>query len=431
MTVRDLLLAASGYAAPSSTWINKLAGGTSPMLFTVAIAASGDVYVSGYDDDSNRNAVLIKFNQYGVLQWQKTLTATSHQQTKALAVDGNGDILIAGSDAGSSRTMLIARYSPDGTLISQQKSYTGTASATDIRCAASTVYDYNGAGAPAHLHDVVVVGFFTVTSYSAEAVMYKINLSGMFYRINLSGAVSVPDWFLSCAVDAATGDIFACGQTTPASYATGLITKYSAAGVLQWQRTLSLASTQVYAWGIALDSSANVYVGTENGTLVKYNSSGTLQWQRTLTGPGAYLSINSVAADASGNVYAFGYYYNSGWNTLFIAKYNSSGTIQWQRKITGTSGTVDAKSISLGPNNNFVIAAILNSSVPVVLSLPTDGSKTGTYDIATYATSSMTDAAGALTGATPTLTEGTFSDTFSTESYTDTSTSFTSTRTTI
>ena len=112
-------------------------------------------------------------------------------------------------------------------------------------------------------------------------------------------------------------------------------------------------SSNDYAYGVATDSSGNVYVaGGTNGGLdgntnagntdlfvVKYNSSGTKQWTNQL-GSSSRDSANGVTTDSSGNVYVAGGTYggldgntSAGVNDLFVVKYNSSGTKQWTNQL--------------------------------------------------------------------------------------------------
>ena len=67
--------------------------------------------------------------------------------------------------------------------------------------------------------------------------------------------------------------------------------------------------------GIGVDSSDNIYnwLSYSGGDMIvtKYNSSGTIQWQRTLGDPTVYedtaTSSNSISIDSSDNIYiAFG-----------------------------------------------------------------------------------------------------------------------------
>ena len=108
-------------------------------------------------------------------------------------------------------------------------------------------------------------------------------------------------------------------------------------------------SSNDYAYGVATDLSGNVYVaGGTNGGLdgntnagsndlfvVKYNSGGTKQWTKQLGGSAREYAYG-VATDSSGNVYMTGFIINggldgntsAGYYDLFVVKYNSSGTKQ-------------------------------------------------------------------------------------------------------
>lgn len=105
---------------------------------------------------------------------------------------------------------------------------------------------------------------------------------------------------------------------------------------------------------IQQDSSGNVYVGgyvdTGSGTqpfVAKYNSSFTVQWQRTLPA-GANDETGGVAVDTSGNVYfAAGVSIGGAGYVIRLIKFNSSGTVQWKRDITA-AGYVTTKFLAIG-----------------------------------------------------------------------------------
>lgn len=108
-----------------------------------------------------------------------------------------------------------------------------------------------------------------------------------------------------------------------------------------------------------VDSSGNLYIcGYTNGYspgpsgnyadmyIAKYNSSGVIQWQRTLgsgeSGPGNEYG-NGITTDSSGNVYITGIqgYSSTTGQTyeLLLVKYNPSGNLMWSRRLVGsTSG---------------------------------------------------------------------------------------------
>jgi hypothetical protein len=147
--------------------------------------------------------------------------------------------------------------------------------------------------------------------------------------------------------------------------------------------------------GIVTDSSNNVYVtgyanysGTYDMYIAKFNSSGTVQWQQRFYSASTDY-IHGITLDTSGNVYIVGESDVGGNYNIIIAKYNNSGTIQWQRSLSGAS-----------IENGYGIA--VDSSANVYI---TGNSNTGgTYDliIAKYDTSGTIQWQRKLTGVTGT-----------------------------
>jgi gliding motility-associated-like protein len=105
-----------------------------------------------------------------------------------------------------------------------------------------------------------------------------------------------------------------------------------------------------YFKGTAQFGSLSVSSTTANATdifLVKYDSTGTPLWARKAGGAGTDYGYG-IAVDSGGNAFITGQYGSTatfgtltidavGGNDAFIAKYNSSGTVQWVNRIAGTS----------------------------------------------------------------------------------------------
>ena len=108
------------------------------------------------------------------------------------------------------------------------------------------------------------------------------------------------------------------------------------------------------SYGVSADGLGNVYIsgytygslggpnaGSDDAFVSKYDAAGTLQWTRQL-GTSAIDRSYGVSADGLGNVYISGYTSgslggpNAGGNDAFVSKYDAAGTLQWTRQL-GTS----------------------------------------------------------------------------------------------
>ena len=108
-------------------------------------------------------------------------------------------------------------------------------------------------------------------------------------------------------------------------------------GAPYWIGTLDTSGGN-RGYGVAVDYAGNVsFAGITTGPILevaRYNTSGTIQWQRKLT-PTSGLSYGyGVGVDGVGNVYVAGY--GTSYTTI-TAKYSPSGNIQWQRGAIATS----------------------------------------------------------------------------------------------
>jgi hypothetical protein len=176
-----------------------------------------------------------------------------------------------------------------------------------------------------------------------------------------------------CGVAAVGTDIYVSGQNN--TNFTCTVTKISSAGAITWQRKISLTgSTGVSIYGgdlivgnLAADSSGNLYVtgtitnsgGVGDGFLIKYNSSGTLQWQRKINAASGQ-SVNNmrVAIDSTGaDIYISASWTKSSAGATGLVKYNSSGTLQWQRMLfTGSFNNVNASAVRVDSAGNVYVA---------------------------------------------------------------------------
>jgi hypothetical protein len=106
--------------------------------------------------------------------------------------------------------------------------------------------------------------------------------------------------------------------------------------------------------------------------------SGNILWQRKLFSS-VSVSAGPITLDADSNVYVSGVSNNKG----FFVKYNSSGVLQWQRFISTSTGTISFLRHEMRGTENVHIrvrfSGNINNKESMILSLPQDGSVTGSY----------------------------------------------------
>lgn len=117
------------------------------------------------------------------------------------------------------------------------------------------------------------------------------------------------------------------------------LTKYSTAGMRQWQRALT-PSVFFYGGGISADTSGNVYLaGSSDFDLLvrKYNAAGALSWSYQPRLAGTAENAFDVVARTTGELYAVGATdgkvngKNGGGYDAFLFRLNGQGGKVWSR----------------------------------------------------------------------------------------------------
>ena len=270
---------------------------------------------------------------------------------RGVAVASSGNIYIVGN---ISAFMLIAKYNSSGTL--QWQRSLGSVSLPEEGWAIAIDPSEN----------VYITGYVDVVGQANNVIIAKYNTSGTIqWQKQLAGVGTRNDYGTSIAVDSAS-NVYVNAYSN-ASAGGGnfdfLTFKLDSSGNMSWQRSLSGSggTSSDFGIGIALDSASNVYVtgysdnnSTYDLVLAKYNTTGTLQWQRVLGNNfGGSDAGNSVAVDSAGNIFVAGFTNGIG---ILVAKYNSSGAIQWQRSLTG-SAIIFGTGIAVDSSNNAYVTA--------------------------------------------------------------------------
>jgi cysteine-rich repeat protein len=365
-------------------WIRQFGTSVDDQGYGVSVDPSGNVLVAGYttgalpgqSSGGGEDAFVAKYSSSGTLQWVRQLGTSGTDRAVDLVVDSNGNPYVAGNTDGTfpgqttGGDAFVARFDDSGTL--QWTSQLGVNGFAGVQ--GMGVDSAGNAYVAGHTN-----GTFSGQSSAGDFDVFigKFDASGTFQWVRQVGT-TVGDYVLEAAADS-VGNAYIVGYTTGAFSGSeggndAFVMKYNSSGVLQWVRQLGTSATD-YGRGVGTDSNGNVYVtgntiGTFSGQssagvsdtfLAKYSSSGALQWTRQF-GTSQGDSGLAVSVDASGNAHVTGYtlgafpsYSNAGLYDVFAAKYNSSGTLQWTRQF-GTTGYDAGNRVHVDANGVVCIA---------------------------------------------------------------------------
>ena len=347
----------------------------------LTLDSQANCYVTGWFDGTNNfggvtltnqsiggsDIFVAKYNANGTLQWAQRAGGSAGETNtgRVIGVDTNGNVYVAGHvygpaffgsfniPASSYQNFFLAKYNSAGAIQWVQQSVAGY----EIRCKGLAVDGAGNSYALLYLLDdgPVTLGTTNVNNpsgYASSLVFVKYDNTGAVQWAQLLGAPSASSDTSGCAVAADTaGNVYVCGlfeasimigTTNLTGSATSwniFIAKFNNSGALTWVQQPTGGNPRAGV-GVAVDRAGNVYVAgqftntinfggisvtnlsatNECGFVAKYSSSGVVQWANQ-----ASVTYSDVALDGQTNVYAAGLLNSN----AAIAKYTPAGTLQW------------------------------------------------------------------------------------------------------
>ena len=336
-----------GAEAPESAWLLVYGWSTAgydpdtSIGYGIDFDSSDNIYIFGRnspEDWSDKNSLVAKFNYEGENQWLRTIdTGVDDNFAQGGVVDSSdGSLYVTGSSNLTStntyKSALTVKLDTDGALL-WSRALTGTDSGSSSRMA----LDSSG--------NVYIVG----TTQTNSTLLAKYNSSGTLQWTKSYDYGNSGTYLAGIAINS-SDEIYCVGAGKDSGAGSGehysIIHKYDTSGNLSFQKSYGL---NIGMSNIKFDSSGNFYVigshgstsaiGYRDGFIAKFNSSGVLQWDRTFgkfsSSYNITFSFSGIDIDSSDNIFisASEYFYLSGARSPgWVLKYNTGGTLQWAHR---------------------------------------------------------------------------------------------------
>ncbi len=376
-------LAADGYGKSNipvtyPTWYNKysnLANFQSQMSF---VDSSGNVYQYLTSAASSVFGFgFVKFNNTGDVQFQRTVTTNGSSRyftpgTKTAAANNSALWTVVNDDPlnnGTNFALNLIKYDLNGVLQWNRRiNFNATGRESQVRLAV----DSSG-------------NSWIATGNGTNLLIFKHDTNG---NLTFQSQVANIPTCNAVTCDGA-GSFYVVGNVTTSNSL--YVMKLNSAGALQWRGNFTATGFTVPSINAICVTSggavglAGVYTSgvTQIGLMMTLTNTGTFNWARSTS------SVNNmygVITDSSNNFYFTGT--TSAGTQSALIKYNSTGTIQFQRQLGGT-GTL-TRDVSINSTSLYIYTTMFPSTANVgLVSLPVDGTKTGTYATLSYSTSSF------------------------------------------
>jgi copper(I)-binding protein len=387
-------------------WARRAGGGNTESSNGIILDNSNNIYMYGYYDsgyygsnpfkvynsdgssfaeltttgfsDSDSDVFILKYNSDGIPQWLRRIGGARVDRPLHMIFDSSYNMYMFGTTTSSSLDI----FNSDGSSFAQiTNPGSGSFQYTFI-------VKYNSSGTPQWITKIGIISNNTPINIVSDS-SGNIYVSGN-YSSNPLTICNIDGTTFTTLTNSGASDIF--------------IVKYNSDGIPQWARSIG-GSAGDFSTNAVVDASENIYIsgtyssnpliiynadGTSFTTLtnsgssdifiVKYNSDGTPQWARNCKNG----RIMKMILDASANIITYGYYLttpliiynadgssfttltNSGNNDIFIIKYDSSGTPESARKISGNLNDYPSDILVDSSSNMYISGTYTSNPLTII-----------------------------------------------------------------
>ena len=288
----------------------------------------------------------------------------------AVSPDGNSIYGVGFTNPTNTRYPIIAKWNKDGThqwtKIGNSNTYLDVFNGVAISPDGTAIYVVGSAQSAVPGFDIAYIAKFNTSG----TLQWQSN-SGTLVPAGTPSGVSHPNAIHTVYQDVAVSPdgtaIYAVGHRyrEDMDNVGAILTKWTNSGSVTWNRMLGgngeYRTSQDWFSGVAIspDGTSIYAVGSFSGStaiITKWNTSGTIQWQKSLNG-GGFEKVTVSQDNAS--IYVVGMVNNE----VHVSKWNSSGALQWQRAFALGTPNVDNVKVSPDGSHIYIVGSTTSQAI--------------------------------------------------------------------
>ena len=351
-------------ACPLGSFVALWGGASTESGSSVIQTSDGGYVVVGNTTNfgaGSNDVLLAKYDSSGTLSWNKTWGGAGTDYGFSVIQTSDGGYFVRGRTASygaGNNDILLLKYDSAGNL-SWNKTWGGVSAdngAASIQTTdggfvvLSTTTDFGAGG-----NDLVLVKFDSSGNFLWNQTWGG---TGFDYAMDQKTTIKTNDGGFAIVIYT---NGFGAGSYD------GVFIKYDSAGNISWNKTWGGASADVITKIIQTTDGGYVLMGdtvsygagTDDMVLIKFDSAGKLLWNTTWGCPSA-ISAPSIIIQTTDGGYAIAGYsscWGAGGRDLFLSKYTSNGTLSWNKMWGGPNTGEMPTSLIQTTDGGFVVSS--------------------------------------------------------------------------